>query len=60
MWKTVETDAAGELMVEVSLLLIDLYAKAQDLTASHTAATGARSLDILHIAAANLLGRKKL
>jgi len=60
VWKTVETDLAGGLMAEVSLPLIDLYAKAQELTANHTAATGARSLDILHVAAANLLGAEEI
>lgn len=56
VWKTVETDIAGGLMAEVFLSLIELHAKAQEFAANHTAETGARSLDILHIAAANLLG----
>ena len=60
VWKTVEADLAGGLMVEVSLSLIDLHAMAQDLTANHTAATGARSLDILHVAAASLLGAEEI
>jgi hypothetical protein len=52
----VEADIAGGLMTEVSLVLMDLFAKAQEFAANHTAVTGARSLDVLHVAAASLLG----
>lgn len=55
VWKTIEADIASGLMTEVSLSVTDLFAKAQELVANHTASTGARSLDVLHIAAASLL-----
>ncbi len=56
VWKTVETDIAAGLMKEVPLSLVDLFTKAHEFTTNHTAITGARSLDILHVAASNLLG----
>lgn len=37
VWKTVESDVAGGIMVEVPLSLLDLYAKAQEFAANHTA-----------------------
>jgi len=55
VWQTVESDIAGGLMAEIPLSRSDLYAKAQEFAVHHTAVTGARSLDILHGAAANLL-----
>ncbi len=45
-WKTVETDITGRLMTEPSLSLTDLFVKVQEFVANHTAATGARSLDV--------------
>jgi predicted nucleic acid-binding protein len=60
VWKTVEADAIAGLLAEVSLSLADLFAKAQELVANHTAATGARSLDVLHVAAASLVGAEEV
>jgi predicted nucleic acid-binding protein len=55
-WNTVEIDLAAGLLVESSIPLAELYQDAEKLAVSHTAATGARSLDILHVAAAQKLG----
>ena len=55
-WKTVEHDLATSLMVERTLSLAGLYQEAEKLAANHTAVTGTRSLDILHVAAAQQLG----
>lgn len=48
------------LLVETSTSLPEIFEAAERLAAAHTAATGARSLDILHVAGAKLAGMEEL
>jgi predicted nucleic acid-binding protein len=59
VWQTVESDLQAGLLAAKDLMLANLFHDAESLAASHTAQTGARSLDILHIAAARLLGAEE-
>ena len=55
MWRDVESDLAKGFLVRVSLDAAELHAKARELSDRYTPTTGARSLDLLHVAAALLL-----
>jgi len=56
LWRGVETDIANGVLVEHTVPLVDLFRAAEALVQLHTAETGARTLDILHVAAAQALG----
>ncbi len=59
-WAVIESDVRAGLLVESSTALAGLFAEAERMAAAHTAATGARSLDILHVAGARLAGMEEL
>lgn len=59
-WAVIESDVRAGLLVETSTPLTDIFEEAERLAAAHTAATGARSLDILHVAGAKLAGMEEL
>jgi predicted nucleic acid-binding protein len=59
VWLTVESDLKAGQLAGQDLSLTSLFQEAESLAANHTAQTGARSLDILHIAAAKLLGMEE-
>ena len=50
--ETLQADLAAGLLARPALDLAAVYHRAEALSARHTAETGARSLDILHVAAA--------
>ena len=55
-WQEVEQDLASGLLVAQPDLWEKLVREAERLAEQHTPAIGSRSLDILHVAAATLLG----
>lgn len=59
-WAVIESDVRAGLLVEASTSLAGIFEEAERLGAAHTAATGARSLDILHVAGAKLAGHEEL
>lgn len=59
-WAVIESDVRAGLLVETSTPLTGTFEEAERLAAAHTAATGARSLDILHVAEAKLAGMEEL
>jgi predicted nucleic acid-binding protein len=54
--QTLQDDLAAGLLAKPALDLAAMFHRAEALSARHVAATGARSLDILHVAAAVELG----
>ncbi len=59
-WAVIESDVRAGLLVETTTSLAEIFREAERLAAAHTAATGARSLDILHVAGAKLAGIEEL
>ncbi|MBI5397691.1 MAG: type II toxin-antitoxin system VapC family toxin [Verrucomicrobia bacterium] len=59
-WQTVESDLRDGLLIPTPLLFVDVFREAELLAANHTAQVGTRSLDLLHVAAARLLGVEEL
>lgn len=59
LWQDVEADIASGFLVPTPLPSDELHKKARELSDRHTPALGTRSLDLLHIAAALLLGAKQ-
>jgi predicted nucleic acid-binding protein len=57
-WQRVEADVVAGLFVHTTVAATALHAKARELSDRHTAALGTRTLDILHVAAALLLGAR--
>ena len=57
-WTRFQEHLAGGSFVETSLPAAELHAKARELSDRYTPTLAARSLDLLHIAAAALLGAK--
>jgi len=55
-WQGVEADFAAKVLVETGLAFPDVLHEAESMIDTHTFQTGARSLDILHVASAVLLG----
>jgi predicted nucleic acid-binding protein len=55
-WQTVETDIAQGRIEPVSVAWPAIFARAEELSSKHTAQLGARTLDVLHVAAAVELG----
>ena len=56
LWQDVEVDVASGFLVRIPLDSEELYTKARQLSDRHTPTLGTRSLDLLHIAAALVLG----
>jgi predicted nucleic acid-binding protein len=59
LWQDVEADIASGFLVPTSVASEELHKKARQLSDRHTPTLGTRSLDLLHIAAALLLGAKE-
>ena len=57
--REIETDKADGLLHNAELNQIKLYEKARELSRKHTSSLACRSLDILHVASALVLGAKK-
>lgn len=57
--RDVTTDEANGLLERTSVNQIKLYEQARALSKRHTPRLGCRSLDILHVASALILGAKK-
>ncbi len=55
-WGHVQADIAAGLWQPPAYDLVDVYSQAESISRRHTAIQGARSLDILHVAAAIILG----
>ena len=55
-WGHVEADIAAGLWELPAYDLVDVYSQAESISRRYTAILGARSLDILHVAAALILG----
>ena len=59
-WQRVELDIKNGIYVEAPIGQLDLHEKAAQLAQKYTATFGTRTLDLLHIAAAILLGASQL
>jgi len=57
--RAIDEDEADALLERTALNQIKLYEKARELSKKHTPALACRSLDILHVASAVVLGAKK-
>lgn len=55
-WRYFETDLENGVWQSVSVAWSEAFREAERLAVQHTATEGSRSLDILHVAAARLLG----
>ncbi len=55
-WQEVETDIAAGLLVVTGGLWHRVFGEAEAIAANHTSAIGCRTLDVLHVAAARLIG----
>lgn len=55
-WQEVESDIAAGLLVVSVGLWHRIFGEAEAIAASHTSAIGCRMLDVLHVAAAKLIG----
>jgi predicted nucleic acid-binding protein len=59
-WQRVEIDIKNGIYVEAPIGQLDLHEKAAQLAQKYTAIFGTRTLDLLHLAAAILLGASQL
>jgi hypothetical protein len=59
LWQDVEADIASGFLVLTPVASDELHRKARELSDRHTPTLGTRSLDLLHIAAASILGAKE-
>src|SRR6516164_4975614 len=59
-WQSVELDIKNGIYIEAPLSQLDLHEKAAQLAQKYTAIFGTRTIDLLHIAAAVLLGASQL
>jgi predicted nucleic acid-binding protein len=59
LWQDVEADIASGFLVLTPVASDELHQKARQLSDRHTPTLGTRSLDLLHIASALLLGAKE-
>jgi hypothetical protein len=59
LWQDVETDIGSGFLVPTPVASDELHQKARQLSDRHTPTLGTRSLDLLHVAAALLLGAKE-
>src|SRR6185295_11104912 len=59
MWRAVESDIAAGLLIVLQPPVAEVWHKAEGLIEPHTPQTGARSLDILHVAAAQSFGAEE-
>jgi predicted nucleic acid-binding protein len=59
-WRRVELDIRNGIYLEATVSQLDLHEKAAQLAEKYTGSLGTRTLDLLHLAAANLLGARQL
>jgi predicted nucleic acid-binding protein len=59
LWADVEADIASGFLVPTPVASEELHNKARQLSDRHTPTLGTRSLDLLHVAAALVLGAKE-
>ena len=59
-WQRVELDIKNGIYIEAPIGQLDLHEKAAQLAQRYTATFGTRTLDLLHIAAAILVGANQL
>lgn len=59
LWQDVEADIVSGFLVPTPVASDELHHKARQLSDKHTPMLGTRSLDLLHIAAALVLGAKE-
>ena len=57
-WRCLQAQLAAGLFVETPIPAVELHAKARELSDRYTPTLATRSLDLLHVAAAALLGAK--
>ena len=60
LWTEIESDLSAGLLNASSINLDDSFHRAESLARQHTAQTGSRSLDILHVAAAQMIAADEL
>jgi len=60
LWHQIEHDLTATLLTDVTIILSELFDRAESLAELHTAQTGARSLDILHVASAQMLAAEEI
>ena len=60
LWQDVEADIAGGFLVPTPVPSDELHKRARQLSDLYTPTLGTRSLDLLHVAAALILGAKEL
>jgi len=58
LWRQIEAQIRAGFFVETSIPATELHAKARELSDRYTPTLATRSLDLLHVAAAALLGAK--
>jgi predicted nucleic acid-binding protein len=59
-WRRVELDIKSGIYLEATVSQLDLHETAAQLAEKYTGSLGTRTLDLLHLAAANLLGARQL
>lgn len=59
-WRRVELDIRNGIYLEATISQLDLHEKAAQLAEKYTGSLGTRTLDLLHLAAASLLGARQL
>ena len=59
-WRRVELDIRNGIYLEATVSQLDLHEKAAQLAEKYTGSFGTRTLDLLHLAAADLLGARQL
>lgn len=59
-WRRVELDIRNGIYLETPISQADLHQKAAQLAQNYTGSIGTRTLDLLHLAAAILLGARQL
>jgi predicted nucleic acid-binding protein len=59
-WRRVELDIRAGIYFEAAISQLDLHQKAAQLAEKHTGSLGTRTLDLMHLAAAVLLGARQL
>jgi PIN domain len=59
-WRRVELDIRNGIYIETAIGQLDLHEKAAQLAQKYTGSIGTRTLDLLHLAAAILVGARQL
>ena len=56
VWRNIESDLANGSIIPVSLIWADVFREAESIVSQYSPEIGCRSLDILHVASAKVLG----